>query len=292
VLLCHVPLVIPAGLFFQLPLSLHPPRCTCLPAPDAGSLLSEAVPVLVLPDSQAEAAAELCQLQQLESEQQQQQQQQQLALQEGKQQAAPAASAADVVRLVAAVLCYLQQRQEAEAAGPHTAAASTFEAAYPPTAIARLALAARWLVALAVRTCWPAVARLMLPGVTADGSSTAAAERPQRPCPWPGPPGCGLWLCRQPGSAAQLGWCGGRGVGPGASWRHPASGQCGASAGPAAGGGSHGQQPQCGHGGAAGRWVGTGMCGVVLRLHSFALGCWASCARLPACRRGYCLASP
>ena len=150
-LLCHVPLVIPAGLFFLLPLSLHPPRCTCLPAPDAGSLLSEAVPVLVLPDSRAEAAAELCQLQQL-------------ALQEGKQQAAPAASAADVVRLVAAVLCYLQLRQEAEAAGPHTAAASTFEAAYPPTAIARLALAARWLVALAVRARWPAVARLMLPG--------------------------------------------------------------------------------------------------------------------------------
>jgi hypothetical protein len=169
------------------------------------------VPVLVLPDSQAEAAAELCQLQQLES---QQQQQQQLALQEGKQQAAPAASAADVVRLVAAVLCYLQQRQEAEAAGPHTAAASTFEAAYPPTAIARLALAARWLVALAVRARWPAVARLMLPGVTADGSSTAAALQQLNDLSGPAP---GLaHLAVASGSAASLAalrsWAGAEGA--------------------------------------------------------------------------------
>lgn len=115
--------------------------------------------MLVLPDAHADAAAELCQLQHQHQE-------------DGSH-----TSAATITRLVATVLRYLQQRQAADAAGPATAAEGTFNAAYPPSATVKVAAVAQRLVSLAVRARWPAVARLMLPAITADGSSTAAAMR-------------------------------------------------------------------------------------------------------------------
>ena len=127
----------------------------------AGSLLSDPVPVLVLPDACAAAASELCQLQQ-----------QQRGL-PGDGPTCPAT----IVRLVAAVLRYLQHREAAAAAGPSTAVEAAFHAAYPPPATAKLAAVAQRLVSLAVRARWPAVARLLLPAIRADGSSTAAAVR-------------------------------------------------------------------------------------------------------------------
>lgn len=125
-----------------------------------GSLLSDAVPVLVLPDAYAATAAELCQLQQEEAE--------------GH---VPPGTAASVVRLVATVLRYLQRREAADAAGPGTAAAAAFAAAYPLPATVRLAAVAQRLSAMAVAARWPHLAALLLPAVTADGSPAAAAQQ-------------------------------------------------------------------------------------------------------------------
>lgn len=77
--------------------------------------------------------------------------------------AGPAAAA--VLRLTAAVLRYLQQRDGAIS----PAAAAALEAAYPPLALARLVAAARTLLGLAERAGWPATARLLRPAVAADG---------------------------------------------------------------------------------------------------------------------------
>ncbi|KAL4457261.1 hypothetical protein ABPG75_012126 [Micractinium tetrahymenae] len=120
-----------------------------------GTLLGTALPLLVLPDSQAAAAAELARMP-----------------------AGPAAGS--VLRLTSAVLRYLQQRGGATG----TAAAAAFEAAYPPLAVARLAAAARSLVELADRAGWPATARLLRPAMGADGhhpAHAAAQQQPARP---------------------------------------------------------------------------------------------------------------
>ena len=125
----------------------------------AGALLSQATPVLVLPDSQAAAAAELARL------------------------PSGAQSSATVLRLVASVLRYLQQREEA--AGE--AGSAALELQYPPLAVARLAAAARRLLDIAERARWPALTALLLPAAVADGwqpqagmqrgpAATAAAE--------------------------------------------------------------------------------------------------------------------
>lgn len=105
-----------------------------------GALLSEAVPVLVLPDSQAAAAAELSRL--------------------------PASKASGtLLRLSGLVLQYLQMQEGAT--GPQAAAA--IQAAYPPLAVSRVAATARSLLSLAERANWPALATLLAPAATADG---------------------------------------------------------------------------------------------------------------------------
>ena len=137
--------------------------------------------MLVLPDEHREAALELCQLQQpeetsgsegtVDADEQQQQQ-------EERRRRIPPSQAADVVGLVATVLRYihLHQRSKAELAmGAAAADAAVFEEAYPPPALARVAALARHLVVLAVRAKWPALTALLLPAVTADGSSAAEA---------------------------------------------------------------------------------------------------------------------
>jgi hypothetical protein len=113
----------------------------------AGALLSQAIPVLVLPDSQAAAAAELARL------------------------PAGVQSSATVLRLVASVLRYLQQREDA--AGEADSAA--LELQYPPLAVARLAAAARKLLDIAERARWPALTALLLPVAVADGWQPQAA---------------------------------------------------------------------------------------------------------------------
>lgn len=131
----------------SLVLSPCPSRTLCqlssrLPAPThfPGALLSSATPVLLLPDSQAAAAAELAQL-------------------------PPGPASATVLRLTAAVLRFLEAREAA--AGPAPAAA--FARSYPPLAVARTAAAAHELVAFAGRARWPALAALLLPATAADG---------------------------------------------------------------------------------------------------------------------------
>lgn len=104
------------------------------------------MPVLVLPDAHAAAAAELARL-------------------------PPGAKAATVLRLAALVLRYLEQREGAT--GPQAAAA--FEARYPPLAVARLAAAARQLLGLAKRAGWEAVAALVQPAAISDGWHPARA---------------------------------------------------------------------------------------------------------------------
>ena len=117
--------------------------------------------MLVLPDEHAQAAVELCQLQQ----------------QPGGDAPVPvpATTAASVVRLVGVVLRYLRLRTEAEAAGPGSRAALTFATAYVPLATARVVLLARRLLSLAVAVRWPAVSALLLPAATADGRCSPAA---------------------------------------------------------------------------------------------------------------------
>lgn len=104
------------------------------------------MPVLVLPDAHAAAAAELARL-------------------------PTGLKAATVLRLAALVLRYLEQREGAT--GPHAVAA--FEARYPPMAVARLAAAARQLLSLAQRAGWPALAALVRPATIADGWHPARA---------------------------------------------------------------------------------------------------------------------
>lgn len=139
---CGRPILLCTGLTCHTPI--------CLPAP-AGSLLSHATPVLVLPDSQAAAAAELARL------------------------PAGAQSCATVLRLTAAVLRYLQQRDEEAAAVGAAAdsAAQQLQLQYPPLAVERLVAAARNLLSLAERARWPALAALLLPLAAADGWSPA-----------------------------------------------------------------------------------------------------------------------
>lgn len=110
--------------------------------------MGAAVPVLVLPDGWEEAAAELQQLQEAEASG---------ALRPGH--------TARVLQLTNLVLLHLEQQREQ--------AART--AALPPTALQRLAAAARWLCALCVRCRWPALLRRLLPAVTADGETPSQA---------------------------------------------------------------------------------------------------------------------
>lgn len=110
--------------------------------------------MLVLPDSMAAIAAELCQLTAAEAQH-------------------PGLTAR-VLRLLSFVLLHLErQRQLApDAAAAATAAAA---AAPPPSALVRLAASARWLCALCVRCRWPALLRALLPATTACGAAPAEA---------------------------------------------------------------------------------------------------------------------
>lgn len=117
--------------------------------------------MLLLPDSQAAAAAELAQLP-----------------------TGPASTA--LLRLVAGVLRFLEAR-EAAALGP--AAAAAFARAYPPLAVARVAAAARDLAGFAHRARWHALAALLVPATTASSylpapaalaASPSAAAAPSR----------------------------------------------------------------------------------------------------------------
>ncbi|PRW32487.1 squamosa promoter-binding 8 [Chlorella sorokiniana] len=164
----------------------------------SGSLLSEAVPVLVLPDEHADVAAELCQLQ----------------AEEAAGRVAPGTTAA-VVRLVAAVLRFLREREAAEAAGAGSPAAAALETAYPPPVAMRLASAACNLVVFSVAACWPQLAALVLPAVTASGGSPAAAA--QQMAGLSAPARSPLHLAVASGSAptvaALRGWAAGHGLG-------------------------------------------------------------------------------
>lgn len=107
-----------------------------------GARLGPAVPVLVLPDSMAAIAAELCQLAAAEARH-------------------PGVTAR-VLRLLSFVLLHLErQRQLAQP--------------LPPAALARLAASARWLCALCVRCRWPALLRALLPATTVCGAAPAEA---------------------------------------------------------------------------------------------------------------------
>lgn len=163
----------------------------------SGSLLSEAVPVLVLPDEHADVAAELCQLQ----------------AEEAAGRVSPGTTSA-ILRLVAAVLRFLRQRQAAEAAGAGSAAAAALDMAYPPAAAARLASAACYLVMFSVAARWPQLAALVLPAVTAGGSSPAAAA--QQMAGLAAPARSPLHLALASGSAptvaALRGWAAGHGL--------------------------------------------------------------------------------
>ena len=120
---------------------LSPPLLYPTPPHPAGALLSEATPVLVLPDSQAAAAAELA------------------GLPEGPR-------SATVLRLVALVLrCLEEQRDNA----------SAFAAQYPPQALARIGAAAQQMLHFAERAGWPALAALLRPAVMINGGAQAAA---------------------------------------------------------------------------------------------------------------------
>lgn len=124
----------------------------------AGALLSEAVPILVLPDSHAEVAAELARM--------------------------PACQqSASVLRLVAAALAYLQAREAATGAE----AAASFQDAYPPLAVTRVAAAARTVLSLAEQAGWPALAHLLQPAAVADGwhPARAALQSPDVAAPEP-----------------------------------------------------------------------------------------------------------
>ena len=133
-----------------------PNEPNCTPSPfHAGALLGPAAPVLVLPDAHAAAAAELAGLR-------------------------PGPQAATLLRLVALALRYLEQREGATG----RVASEAFQARYPPLAVARLAAAARQLVALAQRAGWPALAALLRPAAIADGWHPARAAlmaAPQAP---------------------------------------------------------------------------------------------------------------
>ena len=112
--------------------------------------------MLVLPDSLAAVAAELCQLASAEARQ-------------------PGVTAR-VLRLVNTVLLHLErQRQLAQLHPGAPAAAAAAAAAPPPAALARLVAAARWLAALCVRCRWPALLRAVLPATTAGGAAPEAA---------------------------------------------------------------------------------------------------------------------
>ena len=154
--------------------------------------------MLVLPDEHADVAAELCQLQ----------------AEEAAGRVAPGATSA-VVRLVAAVLRFLRQRQAAEAAGVGSAAAVALDMAYPPAAAARLASAACYLVMFSVAARWPQLAALVLPAVIAGGSSPAAAA--QQMAGLAAPAGSPLLLALASGSAPSVaalrGWAAGHGLG-------------------------------------------------------------------------------
>lgn len=108
--------------------------------------------MLVLPDSMAAIAAELCQLAAAEVRH-------------------PGITAC-VLRLLSFVLQHLERQRQLPPAAPGPAAAA---AALPPTAMARLAAAARWLCALSVRCRWPALLRALLPATTACGAAPAEA---------------------------------------------------------------------------------------------------------------------
>lgn len=161
-------------------------------------MLSEAVPVLVLPDEHAAAAAELCQLQS----------------EEAAGRVAPGTTFA-VVRLVAAVLRFLRQQQAAAAGGPGSAATAALETAYPPAAAVRLAGAACHLVVFSVAARWPQLAAMVLPAVTAGGCSPAAAA--QQMAGLAAPARSPLHLAVASGSAPTLaslrGWAAGHGLG-------------------------------------------------------------------------------
>ncbi|PRW32543.1 squamosa promoter-binding 8 [Chlorella sorokiniana] len=117
-----------------------------------GARLGPAVPVLVLPDSMAAIAAELCQLSAAEAQH--------------------PGIAARVLRLLSFVLLHLERQRQLPSLAPGPAATA---AQLPPSALARLAAAARWLCALCVRCRWPALLRALLPAATACGAAPAEA---------------------------------------------------------------------------------------------------------------------
>ncbi|KAI3425692.1 hypothetical protein D9Q98_007669 [Chlorella vulgaris] len=107
-----------------------------------GALVGEALPLLVLPDSAAAAAAELASMNH-------------------------SALSASLRRLVGSVLAFLEAQQLAACGGE--AAAAAFQARYPPLAVSRLAAAARKLLDVSERTGWSALTTLLLPAAGADG---------------------------------------------------------------------------------------------------------------------------
>lgn len=197
------------------PLPRPPQHAPLLPTRFAGSLLSEAAPVLVLPDAHAAAAAELCQLQAEEAA--------------GR---VPPGSTAATVRLVAMVLHYLRQLQAAEAAGAGSPAATAVATAYPPAAAMRLAAVACHLVSTAVAARWPHLAALVLPAVTAGGCPAAAAAHQMAGLV--APARTPLHLALASGSAASVavlrGWAGRHGVDWVAAGQPAAGGEGAASA--------------------------------------------------------------
>jgi hypothetical protein len=114
----------------------------CPPACLPGALVGEALPLLVLPDSAAAAAAELASM-------------------------SHSALSASLRRLVGSVLAFLEAQQLAACGGE--AAAAAFQARYPPLAVSRLAAAARKLLDVSERTGWSALTTLLLPAAGADG---------------------------------------------------------------------------------------------------------------------------
>lgn len=122
-------------------------------APNAGALVGEAAPVLVLPDAAAGAAAELATV-------------------------ARSPLAASLLRLAGLVLAYLEDREAAGASADAVAAAAALQRKYPPLAVARVAAAARKLLDVAERARWPVLTRLLLPAAAADGWRPAEHAAP------------------------------------------------------------------------------------------------------------------
>lgn len=153
---CVPPAVCPAARVGICPLPVRktdfPTTHSCALPPPAGAALGEALPLLVLPDAAAAAAAELASMR-------------------------PGTLSASLLRLVGAVLAFLEARHAATAAGNETAAAE-FAARYPPLATSRLAAASRKLLDVAERASWPALTALVLPAAGADGWRPPAAQEP------------------------------------------------------------------------------------------------------------------